>query len=111
MPGLLVNGQEIPVEGLTIINPNDTAWCRLDPKDFKARPTPWVRQIILHTTKGNSPQTVLPGKGPGGRARSTADYWRAASTCRSEWRNADCGMRISTINDQSAIRNPQSAMS
>ncbi|TMQ07526.1 MAG: N-acetylmuramoyl-L-alanine amidase [Deltaproteobacteria bacterium] len=80
MPGLLVNGQEIPVEGLTIINPNDTAWCRLDPKDFKARPTPWVRQIILHTTKGNSPQTVLPGKGPGGRARSTADYWRGDPT-------------------------------
>ena len=80
MPGLLVNGQEIPVEGLTIINPNDAAWCRLDPKDYRQRPTPWVRQIILHTTKGDSPQTVLPGKGPGGRAKSTAEFWRGDPT-------------------------------
>jgi hypothetical protein len=76
MPGLLVNGKEIPVEGLVIVNPNDAAWCRLDGKDCRTRPTPWVRQVILHTTKGDSPQTVLPGKGPGGRAKATAEFWR-----------------------------------
>jgi hypothetical protein len=80
MSGLLVNGSEIPVEGLTIINPNDAPWCRLDPKDFRVRPTSWVRQIILHTTKGNSPQSVLPGAGAGGRAKSTADFWRGDPT-------------------------------
>jgi len=76
MPGLLVNGQETRIEDLVIINPNDAEWCRLDPKDFRARPTRWVRQIILHTTKGDSPQTVLAGQGPGGRAKRTADFWR-----------------------------------
>jgi len=80
MPGLLVNGKEVPVEGLVIINPNDAAWCRLDPKDCRQRPTPWVRQVILHTTKGDSPQTVLPGKGPGGRAKFTAEFWRGDPT-------------------------------
>jgi hypothetical protein len=80
MSGLLVNGREIPVDGLTIINPNDAAWCRLDPKDYQARPTPWVRQIILHTTKGDWPQTVLPGNGPGGKAKLTADFWRGDAT-------------------------------
>ena len=80
MSGLLVNGSEIPVEGLTIINPNDAPWCRLDPKDFQTRPTSWVRQIILHTTKGDSPQHVLPGAGTGGRARRTAAFWRSDPT-------------------------------
>src|SRR5215468_10558095 len=80
MPGLLINGNEVAVEGLVIINPNDAEWCRLDAKDFRTRPTPWVRQIILHTTKGDSPQTVLPGKGPGGRAKATADIWRSDPT-------------------------------
>src|SRR3984885_7982710 len=80
MPGLLVNGKEVPVEGLVIVNPNDAAWCRLDPKDFRRRPTPWIRQIILHATKGDSPQTVLPGKGPGGRAKFTAELWRGDPT-------------------------------
>ena len=80
MSGLLVNGVEHPVAGLVIVNSNDAAWCRLDPKDFEKRPTPWVRQIILHTTKGNSPQHILPGRGPGGRARRTADFWRNDTT-------------------------------
>jgi hypothetical protein len=80
MSGLLVNGVEHPVAGLVIVNSKDAAWCRLDPKDFEKRPTPWVRQIILHTTKGNSPQHVLPGGGPGGRARRTADFWRNDTT-------------------------------
>lgn len=80
MPGLLVNGQEIAVDGLTILNPDDAAWCRLEAKDWKARPTPWVRQVILHTTKGNWPQHVIPGKGAGGKAKLTADYWRGDPT-------------------------------
>lgn len=76
MSGLLVNGREHPVERLTIINSNDAAWCRLDPKDFRRRSTSWVRQIILHTTNGEWPQTVLPGAGRGGMAQNNATFWR-----------------------------------
>lgn len=76
MSGLLVNGREIPVEGLRIINSNDAAWCRLDAKDFRRRPTSWVRQIILHTTNGQWPQSVLPGGGRGGLAQANATFWR-----------------------------------
>ena len=76
MPGLLVNKKEISVENLTIVNPNDAGWCRLEPKDYMQRPTTWVRQIILHTTKGNWPQSVLAGCGSGGKAKLVADMWR-----------------------------------
>jgi hypothetical protein len=75
MAGLLVNGVEHSVDDLIVINANDAAWCRLDTKDGKPRPTPWVRQIILHTTKGDAPH-VLPGRGSGGKARRTAEMWR-----------------------------------
>jgi hypothetical protein len=76
MSGLLVNGKVLPVEGLHIINSHDAAWCRLDSKDFRRRPTSWVRQIILHTTNGQWPQSVLPGAGGGGKAQIIAGGWR-----------------------------------
>ena len=76
MPGLLVNGREVQVPGLKIINANDAPWCQLSAKDSRPRPTSWVRQIILHTTKGDWPQSVLPGGGPGGKARFAAEMWR-----------------------------------
>lgn len=80
MSGLIVNGAEIQVPGLTIVNGTDADWCKLDPKDYRARPTSWVRQVILHTTKGDWPQTVLAGAGPGGKAKRTADMWRGDPT-------------------------------
>jgi hypothetical protein len=76
MPGLLVNGSEHPVLDLVIINSNDADWCRLSPSDFAPRSTSWVRQIILHTTKGEWPQRVLAGRGSGDKTRHTADMWR-----------------------------------
>lgn len=76
MSGLLVNGSEHPVEDLVIVNPKNTPWCKLDTRDFRRRPTSWVRQIILHTTNGQWPQRVLPGRGPGGKAQAIASYWR-----------------------------------
>ena len=76
MPGLLVNGKEVPVPGLDIINGNDASWCRLSGKDSRVRPTSWVRQIIIHTTKGDWPQSVLPGAGKGGKAKFAAEMWR-----------------------------------
>jgi N-acetylmuramoyl-L-alanine amidase len=80
MPGLLVNKQQIPVQGLAIINPNDADWCRLAPKDCAQRSTSWVRQIILHTTKGGWPQDVRAGRGGGSKARRVADMWRGDSS-------------------------------
>ena len=76
MPGLVVNGNEYPVQDLDIINSNDAAWCRLDQHDFQWRRTSWVRQLILHTTEGTSPLRLLSGRGPGGRARDVAEFWR-----------------------------------
>jgi hypothetical protein len=76
MPGLLVNGKTYPVEDLVIVNPRDAPWCRLDARDFRPRRTPWVRQIILHTTNGAWPQRVVPGRGPGGKAQIIASSWR-----------------------------------
>lgn len=74
--GLLIGGHVVPVPGLTIRNPTDTPWCRLDAGDYRARRTPWVRQIIVHTTKGKWPQHVKPGAGAGGRDQWVAEFWR-----------------------------------
>lgn len=76
MSGLLVNKKHIPVQDLNIVNPEDADWCRLEARDCSRRPTTWVRQIILHTTKGAWPQSVLAGGGRGGKARFAADMWR-----------------------------------
>jgi hypothetical protein len=40
------------------------------------RPTSWVRQIVLHSTKGVWPQQILAGAGPGSSGRVVADFWR-----------------------------------
>lgn len=74
--GVLVGGVVIPIEGLTILNPLDTPWCRLDPGDYHQRRTPWIRQIIPHGTRGGWPQPIIPGAGPGRRAQNVADFWR-----------------------------------
>ena len=76
MPGLLVYNKQIPIPNLTIINPRDADWCRLDPKNYAPRPTSWVRQIILHTSKGSWPQSLVAGTGAGGKAKLVADMWR-----------------------------------
>lgn len=75
MPGLLMGGQELLVGGLSIINRNDVSWAKLDTGDYKVRNHKWVRQIIIHTTKGIWPQHVKSGKGPTGADRIVADYW------------------------------------
>lgn len=78
---LLIAGKMFPVEGLNIIPPashGGPAWCQLDPGDYMMRPTPWVRQIIIHTTGGLWPQAVLPGKAPGGHAQQIAEMWSGA---------------------------------
>jgi hypothetical protein len=75
--GLLISGVVVDVPGLEIINPVDgPSWCRLSPSDYTRRRTSWIRQIIVHGTRGGWPQRVLPGAGPGGREQVVASFWR-----------------------------------
>lgn len=77
--GLLISGQIVPVAGLAVLPPashGGPVWCALDPGDYRPRPTSWVRQIIVHTTKGQWPQSVRPGAGLPGKAQVVADFWR-----------------------------------
>src|SRR5262245_59524820 len=80
--GLLIAGRSVPVPGLTIIPPAPAGphWASLDPGDYRMRQTSWVRQIILHSTKGAWPQTILPSAGPAGKAQAVADFWRGDPT-------------------------------
>lgn len=78
--GLRIAGFSVPVPGLTVLGPGDAPWVRLDPRDYKRRSAKdWVRQIILHTTKGVWPQHVKPGAGAGGRDKQVADYWSTSN--------------------------------
>lgn len=79
MSGLLINGKLWPVAGLTIVPPASAggpAWAALSAGDYRARTTTWVRQIVVHTTKGQWPQHVTPGAGPNGSGKVVADFWR-----------------------------------
>jgi N-acetylmuramoyl-L-alanine amidase len=78
MPGLLINGKEVThplLAGIKVFNQSDFAWCKLNPGDFRLRDTGWIRQLMLHATKGAYPQYVIPGAGPGGRGKHVADFW------------------------------------
>lgn len=78
MKGLLIAGLLHEVPGVECLSPGagSPPWLRLSPGDYKQRQTKWVRQIVLHTTKGISSQQIRPGKGPGGRDKVVADFWR-----------------------------------
>jgi N-acetylmuramoyl-L-alanine amidase len=82
--GLLVGGDRVLIPGLTIVGVGDAGWCKLDPADCRDRSGEWVRQVIIHTTKGDWPQEITPGKGPGGKAENTANYWRLSDEGRKQ---------------------------
>lgn len=81
MPGLIIRGKEYDVPSLTIDNYNDTEALRRGNEDGALRNTSWVRQVIIHTTKGipggsnRVPQTVNPGAGPGGESFKVNSFW------------------------------------
>lgn len=77
---LIVEGVDVDVPGVEVYSWRNLAWARLDPRDYRERRSPWVRQIIVHTTKGKWPQHIKPGKGPRGAARIVADFWRGDPT-------------------------------
>lgn len=76
MSGLLIGGRYVSVPGVTVIGPGEQPWAKLAPGDYMLRHDAWPRQIILHTTKGMWPQHVKPGKGPDGREKVVADFWK-----------------------------------
>lgn len=76
MNALLIGGLYFAVPGLDIVAPGEAPWCRLDPRDYRTRRSSWVRQVIVHSTKGIWPQHVKPGAGPVGREKVVADFWR-----------------------------------
>lgn len=78
--GLLIAGRTVQVPGLRILNAADEPWITLDPGDYRMRKTTWVRQVMLHTTKGDWPQYVRAGAGPGGKGRVVADFWHRDPT-------------------------------
>lgn len=82
MPGLLINGKEVEVPGLKILNSNDDPRLKRGAEDGGERGTSWVRQIILHTTKGipggsnQTAQTIKPGSGPDlGKEFDVNKFW------------------------------------
>ena len=78
MPGLIIEGREVPVLGVNVRNFRDDPRYRLSEEDREPRKTRWVRSVILHTTKGIDPVVVRPGVGPNalGDERLVAHYRR-----------------------------------
>lgn len=77
--GVVVDGVIVPIPGVNAIPPTfagGPTYAQLSPGDYMQRPTSWVRQFIIHTTKGLAVQRVVPGAGPGNRAKVVADFWR-----------------------------------
>lgn len=98
--GLLIGGIVHSVSGLDIVNPVDgPAWCRLSPSDYKTRRTPWVRQVVIHGTRGGWPQNVLPGAGKGDRAKIVADFWRGDLTHSAAQLVVDTDGRVACLCD------------
>jgi len=76
--GLVVSGRLVGVPTLKVIPPashGGPRWAALSPGDCRPRPALWIRQVIVHSTGGRWPQTILPGAGPGGEATRFADIW------------------------------------
>lgn len=80
--GMPIHGRLVPVPGLNIVPPasmGGPSWCTLTSGDWQPRRSR-VRQVLLHTTKGDWPQHVIPGRGPGGRAKLTFEFWHRDET-------------------------------
>lgn len=78
--GVLVRGVVIPIPGLEIVPPashGGPEWAKLTPGDYCMRPAgTWLRQVIVHTTKGIAPQRIIDGPGAGGRDLTVARFWQ-----------------------------------
>ncbi len=73
--GLRINGVSYEVPGVTVIGPDDTKWAHLSAGDGRPR----IRRPqfgVIHKTKGDLPERVVPGKGPSGRDERVARFWQ-----------------------------------
>lgn len=87
MPGLIINGQVVEVEGLNIINYIDNPSLRLNIPGNNGRlrrADETVRAITLHITGGPDDKKyrdaqedyIKPGFGPSGKAIGIINYWK-----------------------------------
>jgi hypothetical protein len=83
MPGLVINGAAVHVQGLNTQNYLDVPALRLKAgEDMRIRRSAWIRNVILHTTKGipggkdKRAQKILSGYGPNvDAAERVTRYW------------------------------------
>jgi hypothetical protein len=80
--GVIIDGQAELVPGIDVENWHDNPVLRLRKgQDFRDRKTDWIRQVILHTTKGipggddNRSQDIRPGVGPPVHAGERCARW------------------------------------
>lgn len=64
MPGLVINGEQICIPGLEVINYLDDPRLKLKREDYRPRATRWIRSFYWHTTKGRWPVQLKEGSGP-----------------------------------------------
>lgn len=84
--GVIINGQRERIPGIDVENWLDDPILRLRRlEDFKERKTSWIRQVILHTTKGipgggdARAQVIRPGFGPPVDAGERCARWWSKS--------------------------------
>lgn len=78
MNGVLIAGRIVSIPGVNVIMPaavGGPSWAYLKSSDCRTR-SRRCAQLVFHTTKGDWPQHVLAGRGPGGRGESTAKFWQ-----------------------------------
>jgi hypothetical protein len=80
--GAIISGHREAVPDIDVENWQDNAVLRLRKgEDFRVRRTLWIRQVILHTTKGipggndQREQVILPGFGPSCDAGQRCARW------------------------------------
>lgn len=84
--GVIIAGKREQIPGIDCENYLDNPVLRLRKgEDFRARKTTWIRQIILHTTKGlpsgdnETEQDIRPGLGPSMNAGERCANWWSKS--------------------------------
>lgn len=76
--GLIIDGKRVPYAKRAVLDYVSNPRLALGPEDRRLRHTRWIRQIVLHTTKGEWPSRLLPGYGPDTNSGdAVARWWRA----------------------------------
>lgn len=105
MSGLVINGEQLEVPGLDIKNWNDDPDLGLASGHFASRKTQWIRQIVVHTTRGipggniQKNQYVIPGGKNLKKDHTIPDMWNNDSRVASAHLIVDGDGSISCIAD------------